>query len=301
MKVLVSGWFSFEKMGTTAGDLIVCGLVCSWLRKAGINFEVAAKRQFYNGIDWEKADPSIYSHVIFACGPFGNGWPITEFINHFKNCKFIGLNLSMLQALNQWDPFELLIERDSNLRTNADIAFGAELQKVPIVGIIRAHKQKEYGELSRHELANSAIDELIASREMATINIDTAVEDNKYGLKTPREIESLIARTDVVITTRLHGLVLSLKNGIPAVAIDPIAGGAKITRQAIAINWPYHFKVNEIDSSQLMNAFDACLKKEAVHLVYQVAAYGKMKVKDIETKLLDYFSIGVQHQIQINQ
>ncbi len=43
---------------------------------------------------------------------------------------------------------------------------------------------------------------------------------------------------DIVVTTRLHGMVLALKNGVPAIAVDPIVGGAKITQQARAINWP---------------------------------------------------------------
>ena len=40
------------------------------------------------------------------------------------------------------------------------------------------------------------------------------------------------------MTTRLHGLVLALKNGVPAVAIDTVAGGAKVARQADALGWP---------------------------------------------------------------
>ena len=52
-------------------------------------------------------------------------------------------------------------------------------------------------------------------------------------LRTAEEVESLIARMDVVLTTRLHGLVLALKHGVPVVAIDPIAGGAKLRRLSV--------------------------------------------------------------------
>ena len=48
----------------------------------------------------------------------------------------------------------------------------------------------------------------------------------------------MIARSDVVVTTRLHGLVLALKNGVPALAVDPVAGGAKVAAQAAAWGWP---------------------------------------------------------------
>ena len=35
---------------------------------------------------------------------------------------------------------------------------------------------------------------------------------------------------DAVVTTRLHGTVLAIKNGVPPVVIDPIAGGRKVLR-----------------------------------------------------------------------
>jgi polysaccharide pyruvyl transferase WcaK-like protein len=44
----------------------------------------------------------------------------------------------------------------------------------------------------------------------------------------------VISRLDLVITMRMHGLVLALKHGVPALAVDPVAGGAKVTAQAQA-------------------------------------------------------------------
>jgi hypothetical protein len=43
---------------------------------------------------------------------------------------------------------------------------------------------------------------------------------------------------DLVVTTRLHGLVLALKNAVPTLAADPVAGGAKVSAQAQAWSWP---------------------------------------------------------------
>ncbi len=80
------------------------------------------------------------------------------------------------------------------------------------------------------QVANEAINKLIQSREMVTVPIDTRLDTNSSRLRSAAEVESLIARMDLVITTRLHGLVLALKNGVPAVAIDPIPGGFKIER-----------------------------------------------------------------------
>lgn len=53
------------------------------------------------------------------------------------------------------------------------------------------------------------------------------IEWNKGGLRSQDIIMSLISPMDLVITTRLHGTVLAIKNGVPAIPIDPVSGGAK--------------------------------------------------------------------------
>jgi exopolysaccharide biosynthesis predicted pyruvyltransferase EpsI len=134
---------------------------------------------------------------------------------------------------------------------------------VPVVGMVEVHPQREYRERSTHQVAHEAMHRLIHAREMAVVPIDTRLDINGTGLRTPAEVESLIARMDVVLTTRLHGMVLALKNGVPAIAIDPIAGGAKIRRQADTIGWPMAFTVDRLGDEELQKAYDYCLTMEA--------------------------------------
>lgn len=82
-------------------------------------------------------------------------------------------------------------------------------------------------------------------------------------MRTPAQIESLIARVDVVVTTRMHGLVLALKNGVPALVIDPIRGGAKVSRQAEVLGWPIVHTVDRLDARSLEESLDRCLTPEA--------------------------------------
>lgn len=58
------------------------------------------------------------------------------------------------------------------------------------------------------------------------------------------------------MTTRLHRMVLALKNGVPPLVVDPVAGGAKILRQAAVIEWPVAFSADSIDDVQLETASD---------------------------------------------
>jgi hypothetical protein len=58
MKVPVAGWFSVEKTGATAGDLLAKDLVCEWGKQAGYAYDIALASQFGVLVDWAVVDPS---------------------------------------------------------------------------------------------------------------------------------------------------------------------------------------------------------------------------------------------------
>jgi len=293
MKALITGWFSFEQMGNSAGDMIAKDLVAGWLSEAGIPYDIAMARSFPlpGSVDVNMVDSSLYTDLVFVCGPFGNGWPVTGLLEKFKHCRLHGVNISLLEPLEIWNPFTLLYERDSSRAAHPDITFYAPPPKVPVVGLILVHKQKEYGARALHDDANAAIDRLIKSREMAVVKIDTALENNEGGLRTQGEVESLMAKMDVVITTRLHGTVLSLKNGVPVVAVDPIKGGAKITAQAKTFGWPLVFQTETLTDEMLGEAFDFCLTPEVKGLLSDCKTRAVQIVDGIREQFIKEFSL----------
>lgn len=292
MRALLTGWFSFPDMGTTAGDVIARDIVANWLQRGGVEYDVAAVPQFGDGqsVEWKHVDPQAYTDLIFVCGPFGNGWPVTELLERFGHCRLTGINLSLLQNLSQWNPFALLQERDHNGAAHADITFAGTDAKVPVVGVILAHKQKEYGQRSMHELANEKIRQLTDSREMSIVPIDTVLGNNKGGLRTAHEVEALIAAMDMVITTRLHGTVLALKNEVPVIPVDPILGGAKITAQVKALDWPVLLQVPDLSLQQLADAFDFCLTTDAIEAAKNCANSAKAAVAQRQREFLTQFA-----------
>jgi hypothetical protein len=258
VRALVAGWFSFEQMGATAGDLMAAGVVEDWLREAGVPFDRAVARPFTGGVDWRAVDPRGYTHLVFVCGPCGNGEPLTDLLAAFRHCRRVGVDLSMLQAVGEWNPFDLLLERDSDRAARPDISFLASRPKVPVVGLCLVHPQKEYGRRARHAEVGEAVRRLLDAVEAAVVPIDTRLDENATGLRTPAEVESLIARMDLLVTTRLHGTALALKNGVPPLVIDPVAGGAKVRRQAEVLGWPVVFTPETLDDRALREAFDHC-------------------------------------------
>lgn len=263
MRALIVGWFSYKDMGASAGDLIAADVVHRWLSEHGMSAEQALAEPFQGGTSLADANPNDYTHLLFVCGPFGNGGPIPELLERFSHCKLIGINLSMLDRLENWNPFDYLLERDSNRCSRPDIVFLADSLRSPCIGKILVHPQKEYGGRARHAHANAMVLELLAGEDAAVVDIDTRLDHNTTGLKSAAEVESLISRMDAVVTTRLHGTVLALKNGVPALVIDPVSEGAKVSQQVQCIGWPVLFNASTLNIGELRKAYSWCLGSEA--------------------------------------
>jgi hypothetical protein len=255
MRVLVAGWFSFEDRMATAGDLLSGEAVLRWLASRKIPSDLAVAPP--NGkFRWDRVREKKYSHLVFACGPYARDWIPRPILARFAHCRKIGIDLSMLDDAN---PFDVLFTRDDR----PDLVFAAEAERVPVIGLVLVHPQFEYGKRSRADAANGMLRTLARSRESVVWEIDTRLDGrNATGFATPAQVETAIARMDVVLTTRLHGLALALKNGVPAVAVDSVSGGAKVTRQAQALGWPV-FNVDRLDPRKLSKALDECLRPDA--------------------------------------
>jgi hypothetical protein len=252
MRILVAGWFSFENGHATAGDVLARDLACAWLDEGGYTYDIAIDPTIGHGIDIRTADPSGYSHLLFVCGPFEPGELSSLILTRYRHCRLIGLDLTMPVPLDVWSPWDLLIERDSSRAAHPDMVFATRQARVPVVGVCLV---EEYAGASVAE-ANVAIRRLVESSDIAVVPIDTRLDTNSAGLRSSAEIESLIARMDAVVTTRLHGAVLALKNGVPAVMFDPEVGGAKIARQARLLGWPLVFTVDALRPEELRAALD---------------------------------------------
>jgi hypothetical protein len=264
VKSLVAGWFSFDEVVATVGDLLARDVLCGWLDRARIAYEVANAPLVGGGVDWRAADPADYDRVIFVCGPFGRRPLLEELVERFGDRPLVGVDLTMLAGEGTWNPFDLLFERDggANERARPDLSFIAEpAPALTVTAVLLAHPQGEYPD-GLHGAAAEAIARLPDLRPTALFHTDTDLLDADR-VRSAAEVAALIARADVVVTTRLHGLVLALRQGVPAVAIDPIAGTAKVSRQAEALGWPAVLSAESLTDEALGEAFDFCLTPEA--------------------------------------
>jgi Polysaccharide pyruvyl transferase len=285
-RALLVGWFSLAEMGATAGDIAACRTVCGWLDDARWTYDVALGPPFDGGVDWRLVAPGDYSHVVHVCGPVGEDLVVTSVLKRFPHACLIAVDVSVVGGGDATNPFDTLIARDGDGPPRPDLAFGGAAREVPVVGVIRAHPQLEYQD-GRHAEVDAAIDALLQRRQAAFVAIDTRLDVNSAGLRTPDEVESLIARMDVVVTSRLHGLVLALRNGVPALAIDPIPGGAKVRAQADAAGWEHVLTVTELSAERMDAMFERCLTRAAREAAVSCAAGVAPALEQVRAELLE--------------
>lgn len=240
--MLVVGWSSVLHGEATAGDVLSMLAVADAVAQAGIAVETAwsAVMRPAGGLALDDADPARYSHLVFACGPL-HGQPVLELHERFADAVRIAVGVSVLDPQ---DPavtgFAVVIARDTRgaggLR---DLAARPVVGDVPVVAVFLTHGQQEYAERRRHDAVSGVLGGWLGTRDLARLDLDTRLDPRDWRLAaTPAQVESVVRRVDAVVTTRLHGLVLALKNGVPAVVVDPVSGGAKVSAQARAWNWP---------------------------------------------------------------
>ncbi|MFC0041542.1 polysaccharide pyruvyl transferase family protein [Actinomadura rayongensis] len=240
MRVLMTGWFSFLNGEATAGDVLALAAVRDRLDADGVACDTAWSPVFRPGaLTLDDADPGDYTHVVFACGPL-HGPDIAALHERFAHCRRIAVGVSVLDPD---DPaaagFHTILARDGLDGVRPDLATVPPIASVPVVGVVLSLGQGEYGARRRHEDVADRITGWLAEIDCARLPMDTRLDSADWRLPaTAGQLVAALARLDVVVTTRLHGLVLGLRAGTPVLAVDPVADGGKVTAQAAALGWP---------------------------------------------------------------
>ena len=240
-RVLVVGWPSFIAGEATAGDVLAMEAVAAELNAAGVQYEMAWSPVFRPGErTLRDADPARYSHLVFACGPL-SGSGIEALHRRFAACRRVAIGVSVIDPA---DPaaagFHVILARDSpGAPPTGDLAAAPCPPLMPVAGVIHVGEQREYSGRGRHQDVSQSLASWLSGCGCALLSLETRLDSRDWRLcGTPAELESILSRLDLVITMRMHGLVLALKRGVPALAVDPVAGGAKVTAQAKSWRWP---------------------------------------------------------------
>jgi hypothetical protein len=265
--VLVVGWSSVLHGEATAGDVLAMRTVERALRAAGVSHDTAWSAVMCppGGLALDDADPWAYSHLVFVCGP-ATGQAVLELHERFAHCTRIAVGVSVLDPA---DPavagFHQVIARDRpqspprpDLAAVAPVAPAGHLP--PVLGVFLTGGQREYGARRRHETVIETLRPWLDGLSAGLLDLDTRLDPRDWRLPTaPEHLQAVIGRLDSVVTMRMHGLVLSLRSGVPVLALDPVDGGGKVTAQAQALDWPAVLDAGDIRPDTLDRALQWCL------------------------------------------
>lgn len=294
MRVLVVGWSSVLHGEATAGDVLAMEAVTDHLVAAGIECRTAwsAVMRPVGGLALDDADPADFTHVVWACGPL-HGEPVLEVHRRFAGCVRIAVGVSVLDPD---DPavrgFATVVARDVGGRVGRkDLAARVSGTGVPVVGVFLARGQGEYGNRRLHHDVSDAIGAWLAATDVACLDLETRLDPRDWRHPTtPGHVESVIRRLDAVLTTRLHGLVLALKNGVPVIAVDPVRGGAKVSAQARAWGSPV-IRGEDVSTAVLDAALRTALSPAGRAAAAAAAASAAAAGTDQLAELLDQLRI----------
>ncbi|WP_030543419.1 polysaccharide pyruvyl transferase family protein [Streptomyces albus] len=262
-RVLLTGWFSFLHGEATVGDLLSLDRVRGALDRWGIAYDTAWSGGFRpHGLRLDEADPGRYRAVVFVCGPL-HGPQIEDLHRRFPHCARIAVGVSVLDGD---DPavrgFHRVLARDApGARPRRDLAVSAPRSPAPpVVGVALTRGQGEYGGRRRHEAAGDALTAWVNGKDCARLELETRLDPDDWRLSaTVAQFEAVVARLDLLVTNRLHGLVTGLRAGVPVLAVDAVAGGAKLTAQARACGWPALVPVETAGAEELDRWWEWCL------------------------------------------
>jgi hypothetical protein len=257
MRVLVTGWFSFDEVIATIGDELGADVVVGWLAEQGIEHDVAWAPYLGRGPHWRELDPAGYTHLVFVSGPLTDTALLRELTAAFAHAQRWAVNVSVVSD-DARPLFHQVWERDAPGLSRPDLAIGTTTPDVPVVAVAFAPAQPEYGGRSQAEQVRATIEGWLGARGIAWFELDMDLFDKPYE-RFPSQVEALVRRADVVVTMRLHALVLGLAHGVPVIACDAIAGGAKVSAQAAALGWPVVLRAGEIEPTTLDAALEHAL------------------------------------------
>jgi hypothetical protein len=265
-RILLTGWFSFLHGEATAGDVLALDSVRQLLDQAGLGYDVAWSPVFRpGGLRLEDATAADYTDLVFVCGPV-HGDQVAGLHRRFSSLRRIAVGVTVIDRADPaWAGFDLVLARDGEsgapVRDLSAAVPRAASPPVPVTGVALATGQGEYAARRRHDTVNTSLTGWLGGKTCAPVPLETRLDTGDWRLcSTAAAFEALLSRMDVVVTTRLHGLALALRAGVPVLAVDPVHGGGKVTAQASAWQWPAILPAEEATSEHhLDQLWDWCL------------------------------------------
>jgi hypothetical protein len=266
-RVLVLWWGSIKGGDVTLGDYMAAGNLALGLQARGLDVELAAFHRFpipcIQVVHPLTAARSRYGTVVFVCGPIRTNRRLIAMLERYRGLKRIAAAVTVVPE----DPdilgyFDEVIARDGTDDAMFDLALADPWRQrcrypTTVKSAVATCYRGRQGNISPnrhslHELAESLM-EPVAMRLSEGHNILRIDTRTPTPVRIPK-IAGNFTAARLVLTTRLHGALLSLEHRAPFVALDQIERGQKVNSVLKRLDWPYHFIANEVTQNAIFSA-----------------------------------------------
>lgn len=276
-RILLTWYGSFAGHGTI-GDLRSMESVATHLHARGhqVLHATADPECVIPGtqrVQWEHISHDQFDLGIFVCGPILSFHPLTNALFDWFGAKpLIGVGVSLLARddAGYANPFSAVLARQGRDTDYADVAIVAPPPEEPPrtststqIGVSLRGHQTEYGEERCRAddvatLSAAAIDEALSKFG----GVATTIENHltRAGLS-PDGIEVMYLDCDLILTSRFHGAITALRHGVPFIAIDQIAGGAKVFDLLAPLGWKHVYRIDELEQRALTECVTELLQR----------------------------------------
>ncbi len=293
MRVLIISWASFLHGEATAGDVASMYRVASALRTAGIPHDSAWNPMLRpDAMSLADAPAQNYTDVVFVCGRL-HGWQVEQLHDRYASCHRVAVGCSVIDPHSPaYTGFHSVLARDfPGVAATRDLSAGVAYARTPVAALVLASGIREQ---RGHEPVQQHLLDWFSGVDCAPIVADSRLNtDDARMCATPDQFAALLDRCDVVVTTRLHGLAIGLACGVPVLAVDPVAGGGKVSAQATAWEWPALLSAEDVQVSpegahpRLQRWWEWCRTPEARVLAESRAAEAPAAGRKTMSRLLD--------------
>ncbi|MBB5857414.1 polysaccharide pyruvyl transferase family protein [Amycolatopsis umgeniensis] len=241
MRALVIGWASLRHGEATPVDVLGMRRVDAALSLAEVPHDLAWEA------DYDTVDPARYSHVVFVSGPV-KGRQVREVHRRFAHCHRIAVGVSVADPGEEAvTGFDQVLARDHQGIATPDLSIDAPTDEVLVAGLILAPEDTA---------VRSSVTRWLAGIDCARVPLDPGLAPSDWArCATPDQFASILSHMDVVVTTRLDGLVMGLRAGVPVLAVDPVVGGGTLTAQADALGWPALVPAEEAGQTENLDSW----------------------------------------------
>ncbi len=233
------------------------------LRDAGLAYDVVWSPGFRtDGAHFADVDPAAYSRLVFVCGP-AHGPQVEELHRRFAHCVRIAVGVSVVDpASPAVTGFHDVLARDAaGAAPTLDLAARAPaLPARPVVGVVLTHGQHECRGQRRHEEVAAGLTRWLAGKDCAGWNWRRGSTRTTGGCAARRPSwRPYWPGWTWSSPTGCTSWSWRCRAGTPALAVDPVAGGAKVTAQARACGWPALVAAERLAEDVLEHWWDWCL------------------------------------------